>query len=183
MVVLRCKVVLFGDGTVGKSALSQMVHSGGVTFPKNYSMTMGCEYCIKEVKIDQQTTVEIHIWDVAGQEAYKKQASLYLDNAAHFIVMYDISNKTTFEHCHSWSEVARGANKALPGTLIANKIDLKDKAEVSDQQGEIFAQKHKMGFAQCSALRGVGLMEPIEAIARQFAMAYEDRARACAGFK
>lgn len=36
--ILRCKVVVVGDGAVGKTAITQMLHSGGQTYPKNYVM-------------------------------------------------------------------------------------------------------------------------------------------------
>ena len=38
LTILRCKVVLVGDACVGKSALTQVFHSGGGTYPKNYLM-------------------------------------------------------------------------------------------------------------------------------------------------
>ena len=36
--VLRCKLVIVGDATVGKTALAQVFQSGGSTYPKNYMM-------------------------------------------------------------------------------------------------------------------------------------------------
>jgi GTPase SAR1 family protein len=45
--VLRCKVSIVGDPGVGKSALSQMMHSGGHMFPKNYVMTTGVDFAVK----------------------------------------------------------------------------------------------------------------------------------------
>lgn len=183
MGVLRCKVAIIGDATVGKSAYTQMVHSGGVTFPKNYMMTMGADLCVKEVRIDQATTVELVLVDIGGQDLYKKNADQYLDHIAAFIVMYDVAHKQTFEVVGRWLELVRAKNKNLPGFLVGNKIDLKDKAEVTDTQAEILCRKERLSHFQCSALRGMGLMEPLEAIAQLFAQTYEDRARQCAMLK
>ena len=36
--ILRCKVVIVGDGAVGKSALTQVFCSGGSGYPKAYMM-------------------------------------------------------------------------------------------------------------------------------------------------
>jgi transport family protein 27 len=179
MVVLRCKVAIVGEATVGKSAYTQMVHSGGVTFPKNYLMTMGADLCIKEIRLDQQTSVEMCLIDVGGQDFYKKGVESYLDGIAAFIVVYDVAHKTTFEAVGRWVEMLRAKNKELPGFLLANKMDLRDKAEVSDTQAEILARNCRLNLFQASALRGVGLMEPLEAIARMFSQMYEDRARQC----
>jgi transport family protein 27 len=42
MVLLRCKVLVVGDASVGKTALIQSYLSNGANFPKNYVMTNAC---------------------------------------------------------------------------------------------------------------------------------------------
>ena len=66
MSILRCKIVMVGDATVGKSAIvNQLVNQ---TFNSAYSMTQACDYKIKEIEIpESKTTVELHLLDVAGQ--------------------------------------------------------------------------------------------------------------------
>ena len=59
MVILRCKVVLLGDASVGKTALTQVFHSGGSTYPKNYLMTVGAEFCVKPVTIPASNVIGI----------------------------------------------------------------------------------------------------------------------------
>ena len=73
LVVLRCKLVIVGDATVGKTALSQVFHSGGPTFPKNYMMTVGAEFMSKQVPIpDTNAVVELYIFDCAGQSIFNQ---------------------------------------------------------------------------------------------------------------
>ena len=180
MVVLRCKVAVLGDGTVGKTALIQMAFSGGVTFPKNYMLTMGVDLCVKEVQVDQHTTVELYLYDVGGQDVYVKNAGDFMAQMDAFMVVFDIGNKITFEGVHKWVEKVRQLNPGIPGVMVANKMDLKDKAEVTDLQGETYAAKHSMALFQASALRGVGTIEPMNHIAADCAQRYEERARQCA---
>ena len=47
--ILRCKLVILGDACVGKTALTQVFQSGGSTYPKNYLMTTGADFCVKQV--------------------------------------------------------------------------------------------------------------------------------------
>ena len=47
LLVLRCKVVVVGDSTVGKSALVQMFHSGDSTYPRNYVMTTWVDFSVQ----------------------------------------------------------------------------------------------------------------------------------------
>ena len=49
LLVLRCKLVILGDACVGKTALTQVFQSGGSTYPKNYLMTTGAEFCVKQI--------------------------------------------------------------------------------------------------------------------------------------
>jgi transport family protein 27 len=183
MVTLRMKIAVVGEATVGKTAFVQMAHSGGVTFPKNYMMTIGCDFCVKEIQLDMNTVVEVFLFDVAGQKLYEHMVPQFLEGLSGFILMYDVSNKTTFETCKKWVERARKQDKQLKGFLIANKIDLMDKAEVTDSQGEIFARANNLRFFKSSALRGVGIAEPIEEFAKQLVMDYNDRCRLLSGLK
>lgn len=183
MVVLRMKVAVVGEATTGKTAWTQMVHSGGVTFPKNYMMTMGADVCIKEVQLDMNTTVEFFLFDIGGQEAYRSMVPGYLEGIAAFALFYDISNKSTLETCKKWITMCREENKNLPGILVGNKIDLMDKAELTDSQGELFARNNNLHFFKSSALRGVGIAEPLDFLAKMYVQQYNDRARVLQGMK
>eukprot|EP00672_Neobodo_designis_P001072 CAMPEP_0174852786 /NCGR_PEP_ID=MMETSP1114-20130205/26784_1 /TAXON_ID=312471 /ORGANISM="Neobodo designis, Strain CCAP 1951/1" /LENGTH=183 /DNA_ID=CAMNT_0016087403 /DNA_START=32 /DNA_END=583 /DNA_ORIENTATION=+ len=178
MVVLRCKVGVVGDGTVGKTAMLQMVFSNNVQFPKNYAMTMGAENTVKEIPVNQHTTVEMHIIDVGGQDVYARNAQEFLADIDVFIGVYDLANKLTFEGLTKWLDKARSGNRNMPGVIVANKLDLKDKAEVADHQGEQLARKYGAQFLQASAMRGVGCVEALQAVANEWAQRYEERARA-----
>ena len=59
LVILRCKLVILGDACVGKTALTQVFHSGGSTYPKNYLMTTGAEFCVKQVPIPDSNVIGI----------------------------------------------------------------------------------------------------------------------------
>lgn len=175
MVVLRLRVAVIGEPTSGKTAFVQMVHSNGTSFPKNYLMTVGCDFVVKDITLEDDMSVELSLFDVGGQKLYESMVQNYLDNVSAFILMYDVSNKATFESCKRWISKARASKKDMIGFLVANKTDLSDKAEVPDNQGEIFARANQLKFYKCSALRGVGINEPIEDLSRLFAEGYKKR--------
>ncbi|KAG5473670.1 hypothetical protein LSCM1_04297 [Leishmania martiniquensis] len=175
MVLLRLRVAVIGEPTSGKTAFVQMVHSNGATFPKNYLMTMGCDFVVKEFAVDDENTVEVSLLDVAGQRLYDRMTSHYLESACAFILVYDVSNKATFESCRKWVNKARAAKKDMIGLLLANKMDLAEKAEVTDNQAEVFARANQLTFFKCSALRGTGIADPVEKLSRMFLEAYQKR--------
>ena len=174
MVVLRQKVVLVGDGTVGKTAISQMAISGGVQFPRNYLMTLGVEMNDKEVQVSNDISVEVYLYDVAGQDAYKKVVGGFIDGLDWFVAVYDITSKTSFENTARWIELCRTFNKGAQGVIVANKSDLKDKAETSDAQGESMAKANGCQFLSVSALRNSGVAELLKLIADSTARRYEE---------
>ncbi|CAJ1029354.1 ADP-ribosylation factor family/Ras of Complex, Roc, domain of DAPkinase/Ras family/Gtr1/RagA G protein conserved region containing protein, putative [Leishmania lindenbergi] len=175
MVFLRLRVAVVGEPTSGKTAFVQMVHSNGAVFPKNYLLTMGCDFVVKEFVMDEDNTVEVSLLDVAGQRLYDRMTAHYLESVSAFILVYDVSNKGTFESCRKWVTKARAVKKDIIGFLVANKVDLAEKAEVTDNQAEVFARANQLTFFKCSALRGTGTVEPVEKLARLFLEAYQKR--------
>ena len=66
MSILRARVIVAGEPTVGKTCLINNVIKGN--FNHNYMMTQGCEYNIKEINIEGKSynRVELHLIDIAG---------------------------------------------------------------------------------------------------------------------
>ena len=62
---------------------------------------------------------------------------MYYRNAQAALVVYDITNKKTFENTRKWVDDVRGerGNDVII-VLVGNKTDLNDKREVTTQQGE-----------------------------------------------
>jgi len=177
MPILRCKLIVLGDATVGKSALMQMFKTDGSQYPKNYTMTIGCELSQKAVKLDdKKTTVEFYIFDIAGQELYRDLVYSYLDGAAMLAVCYDASNTQSFEAAAKWLEVAKGDNeKPPPGVLIATKLDLEERIVIKTEQGQQLANTLGLKFFETSALRGTGIEAPFQHLAKQFQSYYEEK--------
>jgi len=178
MTVLRCKVAVVGDPTVGKSAWLQMFLSNGTNYPRQYVMTMGADLCVKEIEHSETgNSVELYLFDVSGQDVYRRFIENYVEGASFFVVMYDVGHRATFESVTRWVEACRKGRKGMPGILIANKADLGEKVEVFDSQGESFARQHNMTFFKISALKGDNVAAPLNHIASKFSTAYEERVR------
>lgn len=76
MVLLRCKLAVVGDATVGKTALVATFINGHSAYPKNYVFTAGVEVLQKSVKIpDLPTSVELTIFDMGGQSIFNSIAT------------------------------------------------------------------------------------------------------------
>eukprot|EP00164_Ancoracysta_twista_P003539 GFYU01004724.1.p1 GENE.GFYU01004724.1~~GFYU01004724.1.p1 ORF type:complete len:187 (-),score=45.81 GFYU01004724.1:23-583(-) len=182
MVTLRCKTIVVGNATVGKSALTQ-VFTNRKQYPKTYVMTVGVDFSVKVVNIpDSSDSVELYLFDTAGQYLYKELAPQYWDHSSCVMLVYDVTNAESFQACEEWMEMVKRANrdKVLPGVLVANKMDLDDRIEVKRQQGVEFARAHGLEFFECSAQRGTDVDAPFNYLANGFHKSYKEKLE---GFK
>eukprot|EP00754_Rhynchopus_humris_P023612 Rhum_TRINITY_DN14840_c43_g1::Rhum_TRINITY_DN14840_c43_g1_i1::g.125478::m.125478/K07934/IFT27, RAYL, RABL4; intraflagellar transport protein 27 len=178
MVVLRCKVAVVGDAAVGKSSLVQMFLTGGSTFPRTYQMTLGVDFGVKEVEVAEGVTVELYLFDIAGDQMYRGIVDQYLEGISFFMFVYDTTDKMSFECAKSWVERCRKRRKDLPGVCVASKVDADDRTEVQEFHGQALAKAYALEYFQTSALRNQSITQPFEHIAQQFYKSYEDKLRA-----
>ena len=152
------KVIFLGSASVGKtSILSRFCDD---VFTDSYQSTIGIDFRIKNIKIDEQT-IKIQIWDTAGQERYQSIASTHYKGTNGVFCVFDLSNKESFE------KIKENINKcinlvAIPEEcifIIGNKSDL-SRREVEKENAEELAQSLKASYFETSAKTGdnVGLI-------------------------
>mmetsp|Transcript_1183 Transcript_1183/g.3318 ORF Transcript_1183/g.3318 Transcript_1183/m.3318 type:complete len:87 (-) Transcript_1183:507-767(-) len=79
----------------------------------------------------ENATVKFEIWDTAGQERYRSLAPMYYRGAAAAVVVYDITNKESFNGAKSWvKELQRRGDPNVVIALAGNKSDLQNKRKV-----------------------------------------------------
>jgi transport family protein 27 len=178
---LRTKVAVLGDSGVGKSAVTQMFHSNGQKFPKNMLMTIGVDFCMKPVQLpDSSTTVELFLFDTAGQDLFADMAPHYWDGTSSLVLVYDITRGESLQHLAEWVErISRvvPAESMLCACVVANKDDLNERAEVSREAGEEFARRHGFAFFECSALEYSGIEALFTHIAASTHRRYDESVR------
>ena len=92
---------------------------------------------------------------------------MYFRNAVAAIVVYDVTDKFSFEHVDEWVRLIRqNAPADITICLVGNKIDLLDDISVTIGQGKKKAQDLCVGtFAEVSAKENLGLDEMMNALA------------------
>ena len=151
------KYIIIGDSAVGKSnILLRYIHD---KFNEEFQSTIGVEFGAKNIKIEDKI-YRIQIWDTAGQETFRSITRAYYKNSVCACVVYDITNRNSFQNIKSWIEDCK---KQSPKTvfliLIGNKVDLENNREVSYEEGSIYAQKNGMLFFETSAKTGKNIEE------------------------
>ena len=103
------------------------------------------------------------IWDTAGKERCKNIPASYYRGGNGVLVVYDITERETFENLNTWLiEIEKNANKNVYKLLIGNKCDLEDKRKVSYQEGKDFADSNGMKFIETSAKTASKVQEAFE---------------------
>lgn len=73
------KLIVLGNVSVGKtSILRQFVEE---KFDEKYECTISADFCVKTMLIDDNTWVEMNIWDTCGQEKYRTITRQYFKDA------------------------------------------------------------------------------------------------------
>ncbi len=151
------KYIIIGQQAVGKSNLLLRYING--EFRNEYQTTIGVEFGSKSLFIKDKV-YRIQIWDTAGQENYKSITRAYYKNSACAIIVYDISNRESFENVSSWIEDCKNqCAKTVYMTLVGNKSDLEEMRVVSKEEGQELAEKYGINFYETSAKTGENVEE------------------------
>ena len=95
------KVVLLGDGGVGKTCIISRYISG--TYDESSAATNGASYCSKNVNYEKVgKNLLLDIWDTAGQEKYRALTKFFYKDAAVCILVYDITRRETFDNIKNY---------------------------------------------------------------------------------
>ena len=157
MAELKCKVIVIGDSGVWKTTfISRLIDR----FEENAASTFGVSYVTKELKIDD-ILVHFDIWDTAGQEKYHAVNRLFYLESKICIIVYDITNKSTFNNaCNFWY---KAITNEITGNIIiglaGNKSDLYSKEEVREEEAINYAQEKNMIFSLTSSYDNTGVNE------------------------
>jgi Ras-related protein Rab-1A len=168
------KAVLIGDSFVGKTSVRRRYLGKG--FIASHIATIGVDFASKTVKIDDKPVVMV-IWDLAGQEGFKGLRRRYYEGAGALILVYDITNRESFDNASAWINESFKHLVGRPTTLVlGNKIDLrtseKNESFVSTEEGAEFAidLAKRMNistlFYETSAKNGENIQEAFTELAR-----------------
>ncbi|KAH7829776.1 Rab4 [Monocercomonoides exilis] len=138
------KFIIIGDAGTGKSCLLRRFIED--KFYDDTTHTVGVEF---------GTTIVELAWDTAGSERFRTLTQSYYRDAVGVILVYDITNRDSFNSITHW--IADARQRVHPQAcciILGNKVDMEDDRDVPFLEGARFAQENEIPFLETSALTG-----------------------------
>ena len=143
--VTRHKIIFVGDACTGKTSIINRIIDN--PFNDTYEVSIGIDFMSKNIRFRGQN-IKIQIWDSAGQEKYKGLIPSYIRNSSIVFIVYDVSNRSSFDNIKNWIQFVKDIEKTTM-ILCGNKIDLD--RDVNTNEGEEIAKSEGILFFECSA--------------------------------
>ncbi|MFX1256040.1 MAG: Rab family GTPase [Promethearchaeota archaeon] len=163
---LKFKIVLAGDGAVGKTSLRK--NYMGETFG-SYEPTLGADFVIYNTEIET-TIIKFQIWDLSGRPLFSNVVKDYYEGSAGAIMVYDVTRPDSLDNLKNWIDDLFNYGGLMPVVIVGNKIDVK--RVVPPEAGKTFAadMSNKYGNTilcfETSAKTGVNVKETFEALGK-----------------
>jgi len=130
------KVVLLGEGCVGKTSL--ILRYVEDKFNDKHESTLQASFTQKKINVDGRR-ITLAIWDTAGQEKFHALGPIYYRHSNGAILVYDITDKQSFEKVKIWvKELKKMLGNEISLTICGNKSDLRER-NVEPEEAENYA--------------------------------------------
>ena len=165
MATIDCKVVTLGEGRVGKTSLTLKFIKN--EFHKDEISTVNAN-CLSSTVHVEKGSVLLNIWDTAGQERFRALAPNYYRQAKGAVVVYDITDRKSFDKVVSWiKELRDQAEKDIVIVVAGNKSDMERERQINRAEALEFCRKLQIRHFDNSAKTGTGVQEIFNDLASQ----------------
>ena len=169
------KIMVLGNTAVGKTSFILKYTEN--TFQEVHLSTMGIDYKEKHIIIEGKK-YRLSVYDTTGQERYRSLAFSLIKNTDGIILIYDVTNESSFKAVPDWIQSARekkGEN--YPMIILGNKIDLEDERKVKTEDGEELAQKYGLDFYEISNKENVNIENAILTLVKKILVYIEQNGK------
>jgi Ras-related protein Rab-21 len=153
----KLKVVLLGEGKVGKTAIIMRYCMGAIPGQRQQTVNASCQE--KKLVVSNKEVV-LSIWDTAGQEIFNAIAPMYYRDADGAVLVYDITIKESFDKVNYWlSQLKKFAPKDIVIQIVGNKIDKENERKIPKDQVVKFCEQNGALYEETSAKEDIGVSQ------------------------
>ena len=155
------KVVVVGDGAVGKTSLIRRYCEG--KFHASRVATIGVDFYTQRVQLPEGM-VKLSIWDMAGQERFQVVRTGFYRGSRATAMVYDVTKSVSLINLRRWYAEVLSAVPGQKVLVVGNKVDLA--RSVQTPVGKAFSAYLGVPYLETSALSGEGVSALFESLAR-----------------
>ncbi len=160
------KVVVLGDGGIGKTSICNYLTTG--EFFGSYKLSIGADFFSKKLVVNGED-ITLQICDIGGQDQFAEISNIFTKGAHGAILCYDTTRRDTLDSLTRW--IGKLDDAGIPKVLVSTKNDVEDLKEVLDEEGVQTAQKFNIPYyIPTTSLKGIGITETFEAISKLMLM-------------
>ena len=159
----KFKISMLGAFAVGKTSLvRQYVFS---IFSGSYQTTLGVKIDKKSLEVDGET-VELILWDLAGEDDFMKVPGSYLRGSSGVVLVADGTRADTLETAMGLNQKVIEEVGNIPVILLVNKSDVKGSWTI-DQVELLRMQESGWRIIETSAMDGANVNQAYQEMAQQ----------------
>jgi len=137
------KILVVGDGGVGKSTMIQRLITGNFVPMK---ITIGTDLLTWSTERDDMD-IKLQIWDFAGEKRFRFFLPNYSRGAQGCLLCYDISRYTSFQNLQEWFDIVTENTNDTIFLMVGGKADLSEsRRTVQKEEAEDFKNEHNIPF-------------------------------------
>ena len=162
------KVVLIGESGVGKTSIIQRYVND--EYDPNLLLSSSAQFITKTIELNDEQSIKFDVWDTAGQEKFRALAKIFYKDAKAIVLVYDITNRSSFEQLQNYwfKEIEENSLSDAILVIVGNKSDLYENEQVSDEEGQKYADEKNAIFKRTSALSNRNIDSLFQDIAKKY---------------
>jgi len=162
---IAIKVLIVGNGAVGKSSMIQRYCRG--TFTKSYKKTIGVDFLEKQLRV-QSEEVRLMLWDTAGQEEFDALTKSYYRGAQACVFAFSTTDRTSLLSVRKWRKKVEDECGDIPMVLVQNKIDLISQSQIDQLEAERLAVECNMKLYRTSVKEDLNVAVVFQHLAENY---------------
>jgi len=159
------KVVVVGNGAVGKSSMIQRYCKG--VFTRKYKKTIGVDFLERQIQV-KGGEARLMVWDTAGQEEFDAITKAYYRGAHVCIVAFSTVDRDSFLAVENWKKKVETEVGEIVMCIVQNKIDLIDEACMTPEEVDALARRLRLKLFRTSVKEDFNVNEVFEYLAVKY---------------
>ena len=158
--LLEAKLILVGEGAVGKTSLAHKLVSPKCDLEQSRATiesTRGISIRDWSWITSDGQTFKVNIWDFGGQEIYHSTHQFFLTRRSLYVFVWDARKEDRLAGFDYWLSIVRLLSGDSPIIIVLNKAD--ERIKEIDQRSLAEKFRNIVSFHKVSALQGLGMAD------------------------